>query len=416
VKRSGPTPILATALFLFLLTGHVCFAAWNLTAPGDPARNWGVSETTAVEYDDNWTAAQRNPESGFRLSSDVKFRASVPLERIIMGINYDYGILYPPVSNLNGVDQNHNLSVSGTYSVNPRLLLSLNENFISSLEPGLVQGPNGAPISLSSGGNYIYDAVSGGMSYELAPRWTLSLSGSWDITRYQVSTVASNNNHEDYAATASALYALDTRTVVGLNYQYTQDIYVNPGLHNGLNGHGNTFYLSAVRRFNPQLSLTLNGGYTIRNSDDGSQDTSPSGSAALTYNYGPSSTLALTIAQSLTEATLGATGSFSAQENSSVALHADHQITVRLHALADASYVYSTFVAPLGSTSGTNTTSTTVKPHEQSATGHIGLSYAFRPWLLAVVDYTYTQVISSDTQVIAPYSRNLASMGITLAY
>jgi len=412
VRRSWRNPILAPALFLFLVVADTCFAAWNLTTPTDPNRSWGVSETTSEEYDDNWTSVEHNRETGFRTSSDVKFRASIPLERIFAGVNYDYTVVYPSTASSSDVNQTHNLGLSATYLVNPRLELSLSETFISSIEPGIVQ-QNGASVTLTSGGNYIYDSVGAGVSYQLAPLWTASLNGSWDIWQYQTSTVASNNNHQDYSVTASALYALDTRTTVGLNYQFSQDVYVNAGTNNGLNGYANSAYLSVVRRFNPKLSLTVNAGYTLRNSEDGSANSSPSGLASLTYNYGPLSTLAVTIAQSLTEATLGVTGAFSAQENTSFALQANHRITVRLRAVADASYVYTTFTAPLG---GTNAVVTTVKPHEQGATGHIGLRYDFKTWLGAVLDYSHTQVVSSDSRVVQPYSRNQASVGITLTY
>src|SRR2546421_697529 len=73
-----------------------------------------------------------------RVGSDLKLRASVPLQRIFTAIQYDYGTLYPPDSHVGGVDQTHNLNLSATYTVNPRLALSLNENYISSLQPGLV--------------------------------------------------------------------------------------------------------------------------------------------------------------------------------------------------------------------------------------------------------------------------------------
>lgn len=411
MKQSRRISILAPALFLFVAAAPGCFATWDFTTPVDPNRNWGISETTSGEYDDNWYSEPRNQQSGFRLASDFKFHASVvPLQRIFLGIQYDYGIVYPHDANLGGVDQAHNLNISATYAVNPRLALSLSENFVSSFEPGIVQGANGAPVTLSSGGNYIYDAVGAGVNYQLAPRWIASLNGNWDIWRYQTSSIASNNDHEDYSATLSAQYVLDARTEVGLNYQYSQDIYVNSGFNDGLNGYGNTAYLSAVHRFNPQLSLALNGGYTIRNSEDGSTASSPSGSLVLTYNYGPSSRLTMTIAQSLTEASLGSTSSFSAQENTSFALQAYHRITVRLHVTADASYVYSTFKEPLGGTVGT------LKPHEQAATGHIGLGYDLRTWISVVADYSYTQLLSSDERIIAPYTRDLVSVGITLSY
>jgi predicted porin len=208
--------------------------------------------------------------------------------------------------------------------------------------------------------------------------------------------------------TLSALYALDTRTSVGINYQYSQNIYSDPGIDDALNGHSDTAYLSLVRRFNPRLSLTLNGGYTIRNSGDGTANSSPSGSAGLVYNYGPVSSISLNVAQSLTEATVGVTGSFSAQENTTVALQVNHRLTAKLSAVINGTYAYSSFTAPLPGI--------TLKPSEQSATAHLGFNYAFSNWLSAVFNYSYTEVVSSESAIIQPYDRNQVSLGMTLSY
>jgi hypothetical protein len=384
-----------------------------------------------VGYDDNFNATEKNPESGVRISSDVRLRASVPLERFFVGMLYDYNVTYPQDVKLGGVNETHNLSMSANYTVSPRLALNFSENFVDSLQPELVRGPGNAPITVVQAGTYIYDSVGGGLLYSLAPRWNVSLSGSWDIWDYQSSAIASNDNHQDYSATLSALYLLDTRTTVGLNYQYGQNVFVNAGTNNGLDAVSHTLYLSVVRRFNPRLSLSVNGGYTIRTSQDGTQSTSPSAYAQFVYNYGPIDTITLTLAQALSEATVGANRQFSAQQNTSFVVQISHRLTARLRAIGDITYVYGSFVAPLGggSTAGPiavggfgNPTfigpfgGGTVSPNDQSLTAHLGLSYAFRNWVSAVLDYNYTELTSSDALLIQPYTRNQISTGISLTY
>jgi hypothetical protein len=396
-------------LGLVVLADHTVFALWDLTTPGDPNRSWGVNVTTSAEYDDNFNSVQHNPQAGVRLAEDIKFRASVPLERLFAGLQYDYQINYPEDIHRGGVAQTHILNLSANCSVSPRLGLSLNENYTSTFVPGLVLGPNGVPVTIASAGNYVYDGVVASAYYALTPRWTTSVSGSWDIWRYGQTANATNYNHEDYSMTLSAIYAVDARTTVGVNYQYAQTVYVNPGLDNGLNGYANTAFLSLTRRFNPRLSLTLNGGYTIQDSANGTESTSPSGSGSLVYNYGPSSTISLTIAQSLSEASVGIARGFSAQENTSLALQINHRITVNLHTLADVTYNYSSFTAPL-------TPTITVSPNDQAITAHIGIGYDFKQWASAVMDYSHTELISPNPTLIAPYTRNVISIGMTLTY
>ena len=416
MRRGWRLSVLPGILLLPLLAGRAAGAAWDFTAPGDPARNWNVSASTGGTYDDNFFSTEGNRQSGFRSTSDIRLHANVPLDRLFVGGQYDYGIVYPHDVKLGGLDQSHTATVSAEYTVNPLLTLDLGENFISSLQPGLVLTPNNVPVTIASGGNYIYDSLNGGASYALSPRWTLAVRGGWDIWRYQTASLATNNDHEDYTATMSALYGLDPRTTIGLNYQYAQDVFVAPGINNGLNGYGNTVYLSATRRFNPRLSLALNGGYTIRNSDDGSQNTSPSGAGTVVYNYNVDSSISLTVAQALTEASFGVTRSFSAQENTSFALEVNHRISPRLRARADVTYVYSSFTAPL-------TPTVTVKPTEQAITSNINVTYVFREWLSANVNYNYSELTSpkvdlggTRASVVEPYARNQISVGITVTY
>ena len=428
-KRGWQVPLRWPVLVLLLLSTRVSFAQWDLTHAGDPNRNWGASVTESAGYDDNFNATEKNRQSGVRLNSDLKLRASVPLERFFAGMQYDYGVTYPRDLKLGGVNETHNFNMAANYTVSPRLTLNATEVFINSLQPELVRGPTAAPITIVQSGTYVYDSVGGGMNYTLAPRWTMSVNGSWDIWDYQISSITNSLNHQDYTATLSGFYLLDTRTTIGLNYQYGQNVFVNPGTNSGLDAVSHTLYLSVVRRFNPRLSLTLNGGYTVRQSQDGTQSTSPSAYGSLVYIYGPISTISLSLAQSLSEATVGVNRQFSAQQNTSLDLQISHRITARLHAIGELTYVYGSFVSPLGQTTVTripvggfgNPTFTgpqgiTLKPNDQALTAHLGLSYAFRDWASAVLDYYYTDLVSSDPALIQPFTRNQISTGISLAY
>ena len=391
------------------MAARVCCAGWEFTAPGDPNRSWNVSATTVAAYDDNFNGTTVNRQSAVRDTSDVRFRANVALERLFVGGQYDYAISYPQDVNLGGYNQTQNLNISGNYAVSPRLTLGFSEVYINAIEPELVQGPANAPITIVHSGAYVYDAISGTLNCLLTPRWSMSVNGSWDIINYSDQTTAHQNDHEDYTGTLSALYLLDPRTTVGVNYQYAADYYTHPGPNNGLNGYSNTGYLSVVRRFNPRLSLSLNGGYTIRDSEDGTESTGPSAYASVVYNYGPADTISLTVAESLNQATTGVSQQFSAQENTTAALQVNHRLTVRLRALADVSYTYSTFTQPLFGV-------VTLKPHDQAITAHVGLNYTFTEWLSAVLDYTHYDLTSSEAFLIQPYTRNMASIGITLTY
>ncbi len=386
----------------------VAFAGWDFTPPGDPTRNWGVSLTSGAGYDDNFNGTTADRQAGLRLNSDIKLRMSIPLERAFVGAQYDYGITYPRDVNLGGVNQSHILSLAANYGFSPRLTLGLSENFVQSIQPGIVLGPANAPTSEQFAGTYTYDAVGGTLNYIMAPRWTLALSASWDIWRYQNPSLAIVNDHEDYSTTVSGLYLLDSRTTVGLNYQYSQTSYSSPGPNDASDGVSHTVYLSYVRRFNPRLSLQLNGGYTLQRSGNGGSTAAPSALGVLTYNYAQDSSISLNFAQSLSEASVGISREFSAQENTSVSLALNHKITTRLSTFANASYVHSSFKESVSTFS--------LSGQEDQLTGQVGLSYAFRDWLSGNLSYAYTRIFPTTVTAVTPYYRNQVNLGMTLTY
>jgi len=276
-----------------------------------------------------------------------------------------------------------------------------------------VQGPSGAPITIVQAGTYLYDLIGGSVSYTLTPRWTASLSGSWDIWRYQEAVYATNYNHEDYSMTLSALYAINSRTIAGVNYQYAEDTYTNPGFKNGLNAYSNTGYLSLTHQFNPKLALVLNGGYTVRNSEDGTSSTAPSAFGSLIYNYGPLDSVSLVVAESLSAATLQFTRIYTTQQTESLDLRVNHRFTARLHTVAEATFADNSFTAPL---LNQQLQLRTVTPTDQAITAHCGIGYDFRIWLSAGIDYYYSRLLSSDVNLVQPYSSDQINLSLTLTY
>ncbi len=418
MKRSGRVRFPWPALLALFLAAPAAFAAtgWDFTPAGDPNRNWGASVNTFVGYDDNFNATENKPLLGARVGSDIKLRATVPIDRLFLAGTYDYQIISSRPEVFQGVDLSHNVNLSANYVASPRLTFGLTENFISTLQPGAVLTPNGQSVTLVDAGQYTYDAVSGTMNYSLTERWSVSLSGSWDIWQYQELFYATNDDHQDYSATVSAFYALDNRTTVGLNYQWGQNLYVNPGPGAGLDADSHSLYLSIVRRFNPQLAATLNAGYTVRYSENGTNNSSPTAYGQLTYNYGPASTLSLTLGESLSASSLGVNRQFGAQQNSSVAIDLNHQVSVRSHALADLTYQYSTFTAQVATQSSTGATTSVTSPNDQSLTLHLGLNYAYRAWGSIVLDYYFTRQLSADPGLVQPYIRDQINLGTTLTY
>ena len=73
-------------------------------------------------------------------------------------------------------------------------------------------------------------------------------------------------------------------------------------------------------------------------------------------------------------------------------------------------------VGGFGNPTFTGPPGVTLTPNEQALTAHLGLNYAFRDWVSAVLDYYYSEIVSSDAALIEPYTRDQINVGISLTY
>src|SRR5207245_2613050 len=104
------------------------------------------------------------------------------------------------------------------------------------------------------------------------------------------------------------------------------------------NSESHTGYLSLVRRFNPQLSLQLNGGMGITEFSDGTQSTAPWAVLQTTYNFGPASSAAAGFSYSLSTTEVAA---FRSSDNASLFAQINHRLTNKLRGNLNLSYVLS---------------------------------------------------------------------------
>jgi len=241
---------------------------------------------------------------------------------------------------------NHNVNVVANYTVNPRLALSVNENFVNSLQPELVRSSANAPLRLCRRARTFTTPWGVGSSTRCRRDgvYRSTALGTFGSTKF---VYRSNNNHQDYSATLSALY-LWTRAPRRAELPVRSNIYVNAGTNNALDAVSHTLVSIPRAEVQPTPVLVPQGGYYGPRLAGRTQSTSPSAYGSLVYVYGPTSTITLTLAQSLSEATIGVNRQFRRPAKHSFVLQISHRLTARLRAIGDITYVYSSFTQPLG--------------------------------------------------------------------
>ena len=391
----------------------VAQGVWELTAPTDPSRSWSVNLSTGIGYDDNVNTTSTKKQGSLTGNVEPQLLVSMPRERTTLGLRYTYDATYYSQRVGSSIVESHVADATLAWRITPRLNASFSDIVRRGLDPGLVerQPTVGGPpqvIIVQQRGDYLYNSLNGRLSYDLTRRWTVSISGGWDLWSYDVAAVASNNNLNSYNMLLSAVYSVDPRTYVGGNYQYSTVQYDNPGPDNARNSEGHAGYISFVRQFNPQLSGQLNAGMELRTFGSGTnstQQTSPSFSGTLSYNFGPEDSLLGTVSYNLSTTEVGA---FRSTDTASARLLLNHRLTTKLHVAFSGAYVRSDFQNP---TPGSFLPAGLI---EDALEVNLNIAYSFQRWIEGNIGYTYDTVSSQIAG--RSFDRNRVGIGLRLSY
>jgi hypothetical protein len=381
---------------------------WELTAPANPARSWSVNLSTGIGYDDNVNTTSRDKQSSLTGNIEPQLLVSFPMERTSLGLRYTYDATYYSDRVGSQIVESHVADATLSWRITPRLNVSASDSVVRSLDPGLVEQQGGVPIIVQQRGDYFYDSLTGRLSYDLTRRWTVSISGGWTLWSYDVAAVASNNNVNSYNMLLSAVYSVDPRTFVGGNYQYSTVQYDNPGPDNARNSEGHAGFISLVRQFNPQLSAQLNAGMELRTFGSGTnstQQTSPSFSGTLSYNFGLEDSLSGTVSYYLSTTEVGA---FRSTDTASALLGLNHGLTTKLHVAVSGAYIRSSFQNP---TPGSFLPAGLI---EDAFQAHLSVAYSFQRWIDGNIGYTYDNVSSQIAG--RSFDRNRVGISLRLRY
>lgn len=355
-------------------------------------------------YDDNVNTTSANKQGAATTAIEPQLLVNIPLETTSFGLRYTYGATYYSTQR-STIDQSHSAELAFSHTFTSRLDLGVRDNVVRGLQPELVQLTTGVPVITRIRGDYLYNSLNGTLSYALSQRWMLSLGGTWQLWRYDDPAISIANDLDAYQATLGAAYAINPRTTLGVNYQYGRVNYVNTGTGRARNSDSNTGFLSLVQRFSPKLSLQVNGGYELRDFDDGTSENAPSVSASLSYNYATRSAVTAGFSYQLSTTEVAA---YRATEAASLFGQINHAFTPKFNASANVAYSLFTFRSP--------TPGSLLQPGLEETGFQVGLTltYEFRRWLSADLRYTYNQVTSDLGG--RSFDRNQVSMGLRLAY
>jgi hypothetical protein len=208
--------------------------------------------TLGVEYNDNVFLDNDRRESDFILSATPAFQVVLERPTYRWAAGYSFTAeKFIDQSHLDSAFQRQHFYLSGVHRVNPRLTLTLSEVFVEDKNTNLV-GEESVAVGRQKARS---NSFSPGLTWQFAPRTSLSASFSYTLQRFDDADASDSNT---YRLNADVNHDVTARLTGSLGYEIRHiDVEGQPGTTTHTPRVGVTY------RFTPTLTGVLFAGPTV---------------------------------------------------------------------------------------------------------------------------------------------------------
>ncbi len=287
----------------------------------DASKMWSLSATLRGFYDDNYTTTpQKQGSAGIEASPS--FSLNVPLDQTEIGVRYTYGLYYYQQREANGsnpIDQTHQLDLWLDHKFTPNWEGRLENTFIVSQDPTLMNTGNPTPWRVE--GNNIYNTVDATLHTDWTRQFSTVLTYENQLYDYQQSGGTASNpsyagllNLVEQTFGVELQWALSPTTTALIGYKfglvnYTGNEPIAPGpttgsspfMSDSRDNWSHYGYVGLQHDFLDNLRGVVNVGvqYTDYYNDPSSTSSlGPYADASLIYTYASGSYAQLGVTQS----------------------------------------------------------------------------------------------------------------------
>jgi opacity protein-like surface antigen len=329
------------------------------------------------EYNDNvfQTNANKVDDFIFAFTPGISIAIENPIYSLIGSYSFTSEI-YVDQEQLNDALARQNLRLDGSYRVTPRLTLSLSETFVMANDSNLVVAENVSTGRTTSMSNILSPAL----AYQIDPRTTLRLRGTWTLVRYDTGTAIDTDT---YAAEAFVDYAFTPRLTGTAGYQFSYF-----AIEDTDDAVTHTPRVGLTYRFTPTLTGSLSGGPSILVPENGDTEVFPAVTAALQQRWSWGSG---TVQYDHAIGTAGGLGGPTEDQVFGATLQVDRLVRGLILQLVPR------YTRTRG-TSGTTTGNIDVDTFSVTLQGR----YEITRWMAAIAGYTFYAQRSGNTTVVTP--------------
>jgi hypothetical protein len=423
--------------------------------PQEQSKFWTVSAALRGFYDDNYTALPKN--AGPLRSFGVEVSPSLSLNwapaETLIGASYTYDWKW--YEKLSQTDETHQFNGKFIHNFSPRYRLELNDSFVSSSEPTVIDTTViTSPVKRTIEDN-IRNRASGMFSAEMTPILDLEIGGAATLYDYRDNTELTFNpagqvatepgraaelDRIEYLASLDLRWKARPDTTGIFGYQFGDrdftsskaiaelitltpvvtpfGTFIIPVRSGGLaskirNSYSHFLFVGADQSFGPDFKASIRvGGQFVDYYNLNSTEVSPYADANLTYTYLPGSYVQVGVKHE--HAATDILGDLLVtdpnaqivkdQEATTVYGAVTHKITAKLVGSVLGQYQHSVFNGGGPRFDGQT---------EDFFTASLNLGYQINPYLLAETGYSYDKL---DSKFGRDYTRNRVYVGVRATY
>jgi Putative beta-barrel porin 2 len=269
---------------------HDAHADWAAGAD----KPWSVSGTLRGFYDDNINTLPNNDPNkvgSFGFEASPSFHTSLSSGPTTFTASYTYGVSYFSERTPNHFDQSHDLELFMNHSFNERYALDVEESFIDSQEPDVIEG---GAIARANGDNF-RNVI--GFHFTDQATELLNLVFGYSNTFYDYTgdqsdfppgspTYGTLLDRFEHLVILNARYQVAEETTAVLGYNFGAVQYISGGAIDGFgspsisrNNFSHYFYAGVDHNFRSDLSLSARAGVQYVDYYDEDKSLAPAGNA-----------------------------------------------------------------------------------------------------------------------------------------
>src|SRR5437868_9683501 len=127
--------------------------------PDQAGKHWSVSAAVRGFYDDNYATRPNGPlkQDSFGFEVSPSFSLNFPMETSFVGLKYIYTLSYYEARPNHKIDQTHDVRLNLDHRFNERTRINLNDQFVYSIEPTLLDQGTTITVPLRSNSEGIHN-------------------------------------------------------------------------------------------------------------------------------------------------------------------------------------------------------------------------------------------------------------------